>query len=959
MNYFKIITLLLVVFIHTGCTQQTGSKEKDYAALVNPFIGTIGGGNTFTGPVLPYGMIQPGPYMEYEDDKNSGVVYGFSHTHLSGMAGGGVLAPGDILVMPVDKPDSYISEVQSAFFHSNETAAPGYYKVVLNDPEIMVELTASARVAFHKYTFPQNISRGVYLKLENGFVTVNGNEISGCNNNKIYFVARFSEPFENYEIAVNNTPVTESDTVKANEIKSIFKFKQQNEEPILLKVAISTVSIEGARKNLESEMSGWDFEQAKKEARQTWNKELNKIQVEGGAETEQIIFYTSLYHSMIHPNVYMDVDGTYRSTNGKVYTANDFVNYTNFSLWDTFRALHPLFTIINQELTVDFIRTFLERYDHNGRMLIMEFNNEEGEVPPMIGYHSLSVVADAYEKGIRAFDVQKALQAMVKLANDSIRPEKELYLQYGFIPADFKGQSVSKTLEYCYDDWCVTRLAKDLDNDIEKSFSQRGNFYKNVFSPEVNFMRGRKSNFRFVDNFDPKETINHYTEANAYQYSTFVPHDINGLIELMGGDNVFEAWLDSCFSIEPDFSKINLRDVTGLIGQYAHGNEPSHHIAYLYNYVGLPWKTQEMVRRILTEMYTNQQDGLEGNEDCGQMSAWYVMSAMGFYSVTPGLDYYAIGSPVFDKITINLENGKKFEIIAKNNGQRNIYIQSAIFNENPYSKSYLKHADIIKGGTLVFEMGDSPNKSWGANVDDRPVASNNKFKFAASPDIEFSDVLFLNSREIKMSITEPNSKIYYTLDGTEPTRHSNTYKDPIVVSKPTVLKTISFADDKNSGYPVTVHFKQIAMLDAVNVDGLKPGIKFLYREGPQIKNAKEQSLAPILDTGVLKTFNVDAIKDGRAFGYNLSGYLKVPETGVYRFWLEANDGAVLYINDKLIIDNDGGHRAQVLDSKIGLKKGWHPIKVDYFQQGLAKSLQLKWSGPGTAEQEVSSEVLFH
>ncbi len=959
MHYFKISTLLLVIFIYAGCTRQTGLEEKDYAARVNPFIGTIGDGHTFLGPVLPNGMIQPGPYMKYENDNNSGLIYGFSHTHISGMPGGGVSARGDVLVMPVNKPELDASELHSPFSHRDETAAPGYYKVVLDDSRIMVELTASTRVAFHKYTFPKNSDKGVCLRLKNGFIAVSGNEISGCDNNRIYFVARFSKPFESYEIAADSTPVTGQDTVKAREIHSVFKFKQQEEEPVLLKVAISAVDVEGARKNLESEMPDWNFEQVKKEARQTWNKALNKIQVEGGTKTEQVIFYTALYHAMIHPTLYMDVDGRYRSTNGKVYTAHDFVNHTNFSLWDTFRAVHPLYTIINQKLTVDFIRTFLERYDHTGRMLIMEFNNEEGEVPPMIAHHSLSVVADAYEKGIRDFDVQKALQAMVKLANDSIRPKKEFYLQYGFIPADFKGQSVSNTLEFCYNDWCITRLAKDLDTDIEKSFSQRGNFYKNVFSPEVNFMRGRRSNFKFVDNFDPEETINHYTEANAYHYSTFVPHDMNGLIELMGGDRVFEAWLDSCFSVEVDFSKINLRDVTGLIGQYAHGNEPSHHTAYLYNYVGVPWKTQRMVRRILAEMYKNQQDGIEGNEDCGQMSAWYVMSAMGLYSVTPGLDYYAIGSPVFNKITINLENGKKFEIIAKNNGPKNIYIQSARLNEGAYSKSYLRHSDIIQGGTLIFEMGDSPNKDWGADIDDRPVASNSKFEFAASPEIEFSDVLFLDSRQVNMSVTEPNSTIYYTLDGSEPTRHSPVYRDPIVISKPTTLKTVSFTEGKNPSYPITVYFKQIKMLDAVNVADLKPGIKYLYREGPQIRSAKDQSEAPILDTGVLKTFNVDAIKDSRPFGYNLSGYLKVPETGVYTFWLEANDGAVLYINNKLIIDNDGGHRSQVLDSKIGLKKGWHPIKIDYFQQGLAKSLQLTWSGPGVDEQEVSSDVLFH
>jgi hypothetical protein len=490
-------------------------------------------------------------------------------------------------------------------------------------------------------------------------------------------------------------------------------------------------------------------------------------------------------------------------------------------------------------------------------------------------------------------------------------------------------------------------------------FSRRADFWKNVFSKEVNFMRGRKSNFQFVDNFDPMQTINHYTEANAYQYSTFVLQDIEGLIELMGGDKVFENWLDSCFSVQTDFSKINLRDVTGLIGQYAHGNEPSHHIAYLYNYVGTPWKTQQMVRRILSTLYKNTTDGIDGNEDCGQMSAWYVMSAMGIYSVTPGMDYYVIGSPLFDKVTINLENGKKFEIIAHNNSEANLYIQSASLNGSPYSKSYLKHKDIMNGGKIIFEMGEAPNKEWGVKKEDRPYSPKKEFSYAESPKMNFSDILFLNSRTVTLSEAEPGEKIYYTLDGTEPSAKSTLYITPIVITQPTVLKTIGYVEGKYPSYPLTVQFKKIAMLDAVNTSGLKPGVKYLYREGTGVMSAKDQSAAPVLDTGVLKTFNVDAIKDDRPFGYNLEGYLKVPETGVYTFWLEANDGAVLYLNSKLIIDNDGGHREQVLDSKIGLKKGWHPIKVDYFQQGLAKSLHLTWEGPGVEKQEVPGKVLFH
>jgi hypothetical protein len=742
-------------------------------------------------------------------------------------------------------------------------------------------------------------------------------------------------------------------------VKAVFRFDTEKNEPILLKVGISMVSVEGAGNNLNTELPGWNFDEVRENAKKVWNKELGKIQVEGGTATERQIFYTALYHSLIHPNIYMDADKKYRSTNGKVYIATDFNNYTNFSLWDTFRALHPLYTIINRERTAQFIRTFLERYEHAGRMLIMEFNGTEGDTPPMIAYHSLSVLADAYVKGIRDYNVPKAYEAMKKLADDKDRAGKQLYLDYGFIPYDLKGQDVSRTLEYSYDDWCVTRLAKDFNDEDLLYYCQRGDFYRNLFSKKVNFMIGRKSNFQFISDFDPMKTTGHYTEANAYQYTTFVPQDIEGLIGLMGGDKAFEDWLDACFHTETDFSKINVRDVTGLIGQYAHGNEPSHSISYLYNYAGIPWKTQKMVRQIMSTLYTDKQDGIDGNEDCGQMSAWYVMSAMGIYAVTPGMDYYVIGSPVFDKVTLNLENGNKFEIIARNNGKKNIYIQSATLNDKAWTKTYLIHQDIMRGGKIVFEMGSQPNKVWGVKKEDRPYSVKKKFRYAKTPNIEFSDILFLNSRKVTLSGAEPGAVIHYTLDGTEPVKRSVLYTKPLTITKTSVFKTKSWVDDKAPGYPITVHFRKIDMLEAVKVSGLKPGVKFIYREGKGVLNARHQESAPVLDTGVLESFNVDAIKDDRPFGYQLEGYIRIPETGVYTFYLEANDGAILFINGKEIIDNDGGHRAQRLDSKIGLKKGWHPIKVDYFQQGLAKSLVLSWEGTGVELQEVSDEVLFH
>ena len=813
-KFRKLIQLGRIIAITAVVSSCTSSKtiDKDYTIKVNPFIGTVGSGNTFLGPVMPYGMVQLGPYSRYAEDMNSGTIYGFSHTHVSGMAGGGNTASGNVNFIPVilddqksntntsDKKQTY----QSHFEHSNEIAAPGYYRVILDDYDINVELTSTTRAGLHKYTFPESDQAAVVLKLGNGSLTVKDNEISGRNNN-VFFVAEFSKPMNGLEIS-NNDILSKTNTIEGENIKGIFRFETKENEVLLLKVGISMVSIEGARNNLKKELSGWAFDEALKNAKIAWNKELGKIDVEGGTKTEQIIFYTALYHSMIHPNIYMDVDKKFRSTDGKIYTATDFDNYTNFSLWDTFRALHPLYTIINREMTSQFIRSFLERYDHSGRMLIMEFGGVEGEQPPMIGYHSLSVLADAYVKGIRDYDVPKAFEAAKKLANDTDRKGKQLYLDYGYIPSDLKGQNVSRTLEYCYDDWCVTRLAKDFNEVDLLYFSQRGDFYKYSFSKKENFMIGRKSNFQFISDFDPMETTGHYTEANAYQYSTFVPQDIEGLMELMGGDKNFEKWLDDCFTIQTDFSKINVRDVTGLIGQYAHGNEPSHSIAYLYNYAGTPWKTQKIVRQILSTLYADKQDGIDGNEDAGQMSAWYVMSAMGIYSVTPGMDYYVIGSPVFDKITLNLENGNKFEIIANNNGEHNVYIQSAQLNGKPYSKTYLYNEDIMNGGKLVFEMGNKPNTKWGSKKEDRPYSDEKKMAYAPPPKVDFSDIMFLKSRTITLSTEESNAKIYYTLDGTEPTKKSILYNKPLTITKTSVFKTRSFVDGIAPSYTLTVHF---------------------------------------------------------------------------------------------------------------------------------------------------------
>ncbi len=961
--YPFFISLIFLTLTFTDCSDRN-KAHKDPAGMVDPFIGTLGNGNVFFGPSVPFGMVKLGPWIKYSDDGSKGTILGFSHTHVSGMAGGGNSAPGNIIFMPFTDTTTFPEKFRSHFLHKNEQASPGYYKVFLDDYGITVELTATTRAGLHKYTFSAPDGTGIVLKLGEGTLHMakNKKEISGKSGG-VYFFARFSKPFNKVLATNHNKPVTGSGTIKGDDLKGIFRFNMQRGESIYLSTGISMVDTAGARRNLQAEIPGRDMKKKfgliRQESRAAWNHELSKIKVEGGTLQQRIIFYTALYHAMMHPNIYMDIDRRYRGSNGKIYTATNFDNYTNFSLWDTFRALHPLNTIINTKRTSQFIRTFLARYDHTGRMLIMEFNGTEGKQPPMIAYHSLSVIADAYVKGIRDYDVPKAYEAMKKLANDLHRIGKRLYLDYGFIPCDLKGQSVSRTLEYSYDDWCITRLAKDFNDDSAMIYyGQRGEFYKNLFDTTVHFMRGRKRNFAFVSPFDPMATVSHYTEANAWQYSTFVPQNIRELIRLMGGNKSFEQWLDTCFTKKADLSKINIRDVTGLIGQYAHGNEPSHHMAYLYDYAGAPWKTQAMVRKILTSLYSTKQNGIAGNEDCGQMSAWYVMSAMGIYAVTPGLDYYVIGSPLFSKVTINLENGEKFRIIAKNNGTERMFIRSATLNGHAWDKTFLKHKDIMKGGTLIFEMGSKPNRSWGIKPEERPYSPEQKFHWLTSPTPHFQDIYFDRSMPVSVSSDDPAARIYYTLDGTKPTVNSILYTKAFTIDTKSVLRVNNFAEDVLPGYPRTVHFYPVEKLNAVKVKGLKPGITYYFVDQP-VENAARVMEYPVTERTVTGTFNIDAVKDQRPFGCWFKGYLKVPATGVYTFSLMVNDGAILYINGKEIINNDGGHRSFKQDKKIWLGKGWHPILVKYFQMGLAKKLVVSWQGPGLPNQEIPSTVLYH
>lgn len=721
------------------------SAQKTPADYVNPFIGTGGHGHTYPGATMPFGMVQLSPDTRLEGWDGCGgyhyddeYVYGFSHTHLSGT---GVPDLCDILLMPTTGEPRFNNGYdgkpgyRSHFSHKNETASPGYYKVKLNDYGITAELTATERVGVHRYTFPASDKANILIDLfhrddakEASIRIIGNDEVEGmrassgwANNQVVYFVAKFSKPFTGSSLASNNVVMPDKVAVdKRKNVKLQLHFKTADGEEILVKVGISATSIAGARKNLEKEVPSWDFESVKENAKTAWNKELSKILVEGGTDDQKTVFYTALYHTMVVPNIYMDVDGTYRGRDFKNHRAEGFTNYTVFSLWDTYRAYHPLMTIIDQQRTLDYIKTFLTQYDQGGLLPVWEL--QANETWCMIGYHSIPVIVDAYMKGIRGFDAAKAFDAMKKSATRE-NPGLRALDQYGFIPSDREAESVSKTLEYAYDDWCIAKYAESLGKKDEyKYFIRRAQNYKHLFDPSTGNMRARINGGWFTP-FDPTEVNYNFTEANSWQYSFAATQDITGLANLLGGKDKLATKLDALFSASSKTTGREQSDITGLIGQYAHGNEPSHHIAYLYPFAGQPWKTQELVHRIMTDFYHNNPDGLIGNEDCGQMSAWAVMSAIGFYPVNPGSDFYVIGTPWFDKITINLESGKQFVIKAANLSSSNYYIQSAALNGKSYGASFLKHSDIMKGGELLFSMGSQPNTGWGVGKKKEPVTA--------------------------------------------------------------------------------------------------------------------------------------------------------------------------------------------------------------------------------------------
>lgn len=754
----KIFYLLFSVGISLALKAQR-SSPADVTSYVNPFIGTGAvdasslSGSNFPGPTLPFGFVQLSPDTQDNPDNpasgydyNDKTIVGFSHTHLSGT---GVADLFDVLFMPTTgeihstpgKADNPASGYRSRFSHDQESAHVGYYQVKLLDYNINAELTATEHAGYHRYTFPKTDKSHLVIDLNHTLnkkrpywsckvidaeirqldaYTVQGYRIltGWANLRKVYFYAKFSQPIQSNELFNGGNMYANEKIVNGTNIRAVLNFDTKNGQPLLIKVGLSSVSTAGAKENLLTEIGDKQFDQIEAEAKQKWEKQLSAVSIEG-TKAQKEIFYTGLYHTYTQPNNLADVNGDYMATDYTIKKAKDKTHYSTFSLWDTYRAAHPLYTILQPERTAGFIRSMLRQYDTFGYLPIWQLWGEENYC--MIGNHAIPVIVDAIFKGIKGFDIEKAYEA-VKNSSTTNHPGAPFYLwdKYHYMPENKQSQSVSITLEMAYDDWCVAMLAKKLGKDKDyQYFLTRSGYYKNLFNQKSGFFQAKDDKGAWLPDFNPLayggNGGNPFTEGNAWQYLWYVPQDVPGLITLEGGKKDFIAKLDSFFTIKDLPKEVN-GNASGFIGQYAHGNEPSHHVTYLYDYVGQPWKTQYYVSKVLRELYNNSFSGYSGNEDCGQMSSWYIFSAMGFYPVNPASGQYEIGSPILKSATIHLENGKVFKMTAKNVSDENIYIQSVKLNGKAYNKPFILHSDIENGASLEFVMGSKPNKKWGQDL---------------------------------------------------------------------------------------------------------------------------------------------------------------------------------------------------------------------------------------------------
>ena len=956
----KKLTLLLLALAALGCSP----RSADPVDYVNPFIGTGFHGHTYPGATTPFGMVQLSPDTRAGNwDACAGYHYsdttidGFSHTHLSGT---GCADLADILFHPTTR-EIVIHDgecvLQPYFFsHDDERASCGYYAVTLPDVNIGVELTAAPRTGVHRYTFTGKGPRQVIVDLLH---TVTEEKIDLCElrrtapgelagmrrtqgwvpNQYVFFAARFSEPFADVQLLGDKQAVL----TFAPDVRTL-----------TIAVGLSSVSVENARMNSLAEVPELDFDAVHARAVGQWRKALGDIVVEGGSRDEMTNFYTAQYHTKLTPNLMSDVNGEYRRHDQTVARMPEGESYySTFSLWDTFRAWNPLQTLVDTALVNDMIRSMLDMYDSTGELPIWPLAS--GETGTMIGYHAVSVIADAYLKGIRGYDADKALEAMIRSSNIN-KKGSDYYTVQGYIPSNIKRESVSCTLEYAYDDWAIARMAQAMGrDDVFGEYARRALNYVNVFDGSTCFFRGRQSDGNWSAPFEEFATGRDYTEATPWHYRFFVPHDVNGLIQLFGSREAFIREMDRLFTLESDEMQLDVSDVTGLMGQYAHGNEPSHHMAYLYNYVGQPWKTQELTRRLLHEMYAPTPEGIIGNEDCGQMSAWYVFSSLGFYPVCPGSNEFALTAPQFPKAVVRLANGRTLTVTA-DNPRRSVYIASVTLDGKPIDRNYITYDELMQGGELHFALRPRPDYERGTD-DAAAPHSLTRGEAVSIPYTTQNVSLFAEPLAVALATTTAGAEIRYTLDGSEPTEASALYAAPVPVDRSLTLKAKGFKPGAVPSRTLTLEAEKAVFRKGAPAGetAMRPGVAYSYYEGvfscvDDIRKGKYVS------SGTMPAPSIAQAPQEDHFGYIFTGSILIPERGVWEFMTKSDDGSVLTIGDRKVVDNDGSHASVMATGRVALEAGLHPYTLLYFEDYEGQDLSWGWKAPGAEGFEAIPEA---
>jgi predicted alpha-1,2-mannosidase len=1007
MNDSKFKTLLVAAFLFTlAFNGKSIAADKEPVDYVNPMIGTSGARwMLYPGPCLPFGMVKLSPDNTAETHYKLGAGYEYTIKSISGfgfvhswMMNSFITMPtmGNIEVLPgtVENPDAgYRSRINP----ENIVASPGYFSVLLDDYGIKAELTTTTRAGFQRYTFPKKESGQVLFDMKvaeeepstivsASIKKVSDTEIEGYVSRKagewneytVYFVARFNQPIASIGGWKGTEILNETNELKTDQnldFGAFLKFNLKSDPTILMKTGISYVSVDQARLNLDTEMNkfGWDFDAAHQNARNIWNELLGKIKVEDGSETDKMKFYTNLYRTYSSRTIFSDVNGKYTDMCEKVQQVKnpDSPVMGCDAFWGSAWNLNQLWSLATPHWAEKWVNSELELYDKGGWLPDAPGGLEYSSI--MVAAHQIPLIVNAWQKGIHGFDAEKAYKAMKEIQMNPGRPHEcggyvgnrnlKVYKEMGFVPAN-EGP-VSNTLEYAYDDWCVAQMAKALGKmDDYKYFMQRGQNYRNVFDPSSKYVRAKYAGGPWIEDFSYDKGAGgqgqnfgygskDYVEANAWQFSWFVPHDLKGLIELMGKEEFNRR-------LEEGFKKSGPYFTTEFVN---HGNQPNMEAGWLFNYSGKPWLTQYWVREILDGFYgTDPVDGYHGDEDQGQMGAWYVMSAIGLFEMDGGASVdpvYEISSPIFEKITIQLDpkyySGKEFTIEAKNSSKVNRYIQSATLNGKPLNKFWFRHADLIKGGKLVLTMGDQPNKLWASKcelpcvMDVDPIVT--------TPYIVNTEKVFDNETSVKLACDTKNAQIYYTGNGTTPDRKSRIYQKPFAVNKTTKIKMIAFRGEQAS-LPAETELKKAEPIKPVLRSEVEPGLTYKYTHGIY-RMVNDILNVPALKTGIVPNFTIEPREKEQFFSFDYEGYIDIPQDGAYTFFLACNDGGRLFIDEKQLINNDGLHPVVEVPKQVNLKAGLHPISVKYFQEGGVKGLTVSWQGPGVPKQEIPASVLYH